>query len=137
MVAETVEALSFPSALAWRIDREVALIVQKESPIEDDTDAKEHVAVRMRDRLESLLLCASINISRRTTTLTRTVRNILTSRQKCRWRLGASQAIFGRFVQRLGVTRAAPSDLWLLRRTASIEGLFDFCSQEDKLRTNT
>jgi cohesin complex subunit SA-1/2 len=60
MVAETVgEALSFLlSALAWRIDREVALIVQKESHVEDDTDAKEHVAVRMRDRLEKLVaLC--------------------------------------------------------------------------------
>jgi cohesin complex subunit SA-1/2 len=60
MVAETVgQALSFLlSALAWRINREVALIVQKDSPVGDDTDAKEHVAVRMRDRLEKLVaLC--------------------------------------------------------------------------------
>jgi cohesin complex subunit SA-1/2 len=60
MLAESVgQALSFLlSALAWRINREVALIVQKESPVEDDTDAKEHVAVRMRDRLEKLVaLC--------------------------------------------------------------------------------
>jgi cohesin complex subunit SA-1/2 len=60
MVAETVgQALSFLlSALAWRMNREVALIVQNESSVEDDTAAKEHVVVRMRDRLERLVaLC--------------------------------------------------------------------------------
>lgn len=60
MVAETVgQALSFLlSTLAWRINREVTLIVQNKSSVEDDTDAKEHVAVRMRDRLEKLVaLC--------------------------------------------------------------------------------
>jgi cohesin complex subunit SA-1/2 len=60
IVADTVgQALSFLlSALAWRINREVALVIQKESPIEDDADAKEHVVVRMRGRLEKLVeLC--------------------------------------------------------------------------------
>jgi cohesin complex subunit SA-1/2 len=60
MVAETLgQALSFLlSALAWRINREVALIDPNDAPVEDDTDAKEHIAVRMRDRLEKLVaLC--------------------------------------------------------------------------------